>query len=99
MATVLNKDGVSAIIDPHIPTPSQATSGPYTLTQAVTPSDTVDLPFVAYAFQIGTGGTISVMDLDGLITQWTVASGNTLHARGKRVMATGTGALLIVAMA
>ena len=61
--------------------------------EAVTPSDTVDLPHVSRTLYIGAagGGNISIIPRDGEVAvPHLVYDGQELRLRVRRVMATGT---------
>ena len=78
-------------------------SGSYARFYAVTPSDTVDLPFLPTAIYVGVGGTgktITFQDVDGNSVLLTgLLSGTIYPIRAARIMSTGTDATNIVAMA
>jgi len=66
---------------------------------AVTPSDTVDLPYTTKALYIGASGDVTVNMLDtGTITYTGLKAGTTYPLRVTRVLATGTTATAIVAL-
>lgn len=62
---------------------------------AVTPSDTVDLPFVSRAIYVGTAGNLRVLTLEGDDVTYANIAG-TKVIRVKRVYATGTTAADII---
>ena len=62
----------------------------------VSPSDSVDLPFVSRALHIGTAGNVRVLTLGGQDVTYTGLSG-TKVLRVSRVFATGTTAGNIIA--
>jgi len=64
----------------------------------VTPSDTAtfDPPF--RRLHVGTGGTVTVIALDGSSAQYTAATGSYLEIAGMQVKSTGTAASNIVAI-
>jgi hypothetical protein len=59
---------------------------------AVTKSDTVDLPFVSRALQIGTGGDIKMTFADGSIDTWYNVPAGICPVQVRRVWSTGTSA-------
>ena len=63
---------------------------------SVTPSDTVDLPYVSRALHIGTGGDLRVLTRDGQDVTYRNLSGLKI-LRVARVFATGTTAADIIA--
>lgn len=73
--------------------------GPAQRHAAVTTSDTVDLPEVARALYVGTGGDIVVVTRDGVaVTYKNFPSGGYLSTNVRRVNATTTTATDIVAL-
>lgn len=66
----------------------------------VTPSDSNDLPKLPTSgIYIGTGGTLTVDDMDGNSVQFkNLANGQILPIKVRRVRATGTAALDIIAL-
>ncbi len=70
--------------------------GPARSHAAVTPSDTVDLPFLASALRIGSAGTVQVT-VDDVSLQYTCVAGEVLNVCATRVWATGTTATGIIA--
>jgi len=68
--------------------------------RAVTPHDTDELPFVAKALYIGTGGNVAIIaqEDDTAVTMTNVAAGSIVPVRAKIVLATGTTASGIVAL-
>lgn len=56
----------------------------------VTPNDSTDLTVTCDAIYIGTAGTITVHNHDGVPVPFPVAAGQTLNVKTKRIMATGT---------
>ena len=68
---------------------------------AVTPNDATDISEVSRGIWVGAGGDLSVVFVDGgaPIVLSAVASGTLLPVRVSRVMATGTTASAIVALA
>jgi hypothetical protein len=73
-------------------------SGPVTDILAVTPSNTSDLPRVALALYVETGGSLSIITEAGSTRQVTVADFSILPVGVRRVNATGTSASGIHAM-
>lgn len=66
--------------------------------QNVTPSNTVDLPFIANGLYIGGAGNLTfVNEDDTTVAAFAVTAGTKLDTRIKRVLATGTTATSIVA--
>jgi lysophospholipase L1-like esterase len=65
---------------------------------AITPSDTVQLPFVTRSIYVGVGGNVTVKLLGSstAVTYVSVATGTTLNIRAVEVMATGTTASSLV---
>lgn len=75
-------------------------SGPASSGFPVTPNDGADLAETTRALYIGTGGTLAVRMLSGATLTFTgVAAGSLLPVRVVRVLATGTTAGAIVALA
>jgi len=68
---------------------------------AVTPNDSVDLTIIPKALYVGGGGTVVLRGVNsGADTTFTnVAAGSTLMVRPRRVLATGTTATGIIALA
>lgn len=98
MATVANKAGYSGMSGAEQPMRSPTSLlGPANTTNAVVPSDTVNLPFTASDLQVGVGGTITLVKPDGTTQAYTAASGEHLAVRFIRVNATGTTATNMVA--
>ena len=65
---------------------------------SVTPSDSVDLPFLATCFWVGSAGSIALLNKAGTsVVFGSVPAGAFFIARSTRVMATGTTATGIVA--
>ena len=66
---------------------------------AVTPSDTVDLPFATRSLYIGGAGDLTVMPVRGSapVLYKAVPVGTRLNISVTRIYATGTGATYIVA--
>ena len=87
------------VADPFAGVVGAGLNVPYTNDAAVTPSDTVDLPFVSRAILPGTAGALKVQ-LQGAAgpVVLTVAAGVVLPVRATRVYATGTTATGIVAL-
>lgn len=71
--------------------------GPALRTQAITPSDTVDLPYVARRIYVGTGGDVVTVDTEGnTITHKNVPSGSYIgDAYFTRVKAVSTAADMV----
>lgn len=69
-------------------------TGPSTGAFAVTPSDTVNLPFLPRFVYCGTAGVIQIVPQDNLLTMvavpYTVVAGALLMIRAVRILATGT---------
>lgn len=65
-------------------------SGPATDLVPVTPSDSTDLPVVAVALLIETGGQVRFISQAGHIRTVTLAEGAILPVGIRRVLATGT---------
>tara|TARA_R110000787_G_scaffold99975_1_gene204778 strand:- start:186 stop:446 length:261 start_codon:yes stop_codon:yes gene_type:complete len=65
---------------------------------AVTPSDSVDLAFIARSLFIGVAGTVSVITKEGTTVSFTLPAGFILPLEVSRVRATGTTATGIVAL-
>jgi hypothetical protein len=61
----------------------------------VTKSDTVDLPFVSRALQIGTGGNIKMTFADGSIDTWYNVQAGIVPVQVRRVWSTDTTAAQI----
>ena len=80
---------------------SQSALTPSENPYAVVPNDAADLPSVPKALYVGNGGTIVLRgkDSDVDVTFVAVPSGTQLQVRAKRIMATGTTASNIVALA
>lgn len=70
--------------------------GPARSHAAVTPSDTVDLPFLARALRIGGAGNVAVT-VDEVTLTYTCTAGEVLNVCASRVLATGTTATGIIA--
>ncbi len=68
---------------------------------AVTPNDAADLPSIPKALYVGNGGNIVLRgkDSDAPVTFIAVPAGTQLQVRARRIMATGTTASNIVALA
>lgn len=68
--------------------------------QAITPSDTVDLPYTTRALYVGTGGNISVYPANSTtsVVLANVGTGTVLPVAVSRVLAAGTTASNIVAL-
>ncbi len=79
-------------------TRSLSTSGPATDAQPVTPDDAADLPMVAIALYVETGGTIVVDTVAGQTRTIGVADFSVLPLGVRRVRATGTTATGVHAM-
>ena len=82
-----------------MPTPIfQDVGGSAKIFSAVTPSDTVDLPFTTVGLRIAGAGTVTVRDASGNSTTFTgVLAGETLPIAAVRVLYTGTTATGIIA--
>lgn len=66
---------------------------------AVSPSDTVDLEYIARSLFVGTGGDVTVITAGGQTVTFTnVPDGCLLPVRASRVKSTGTDATDIVAL-
>ncbi|WP_061933413.1 hypothetical protein [Aureimonas sp. AU22] len=86
--------------DPYLNAATTA-AGPANRVFAVSPSDSVDLPFVTTGIYVGLGGDIAVQDRvsgDTVVFR-NVGDGAGLPIRVARVLATGTTAGHIVGMA
>jgi hypothetical protein len=66
--------------------------------EAVTPSDTVDLPNVSRALNVATAGQLRLTTVGGTTQSVYVAAGMAFPVRARRVWQTGTTATGIVAM-
>jgi hypothetical protein len=67
--------------------------------RAITPSDSVDLPFRCRGIYCGGAGVVALLAKDGTTSvPFTVTAGMVLMARTTRVMLTGTTATLLVAL-
>lgn len=73
-------------------------AGPATDILPVTPSDTTDLPFVASALYVESGGTVSIVTVRGQTRTVTVGDLSLLPVGVVRVRATGTNATGIHAL-
>lgn len=73
-------------------------AGPATDIIPVTPDDTTDLPDVAIALYVETGGNLAVLTARGGSRSLTVADNSILPVGIRRVNATGTTAMGIHAM-
>jgi hypothetical protein len=73
---------------------------PLTNSFAITPSDTLELPFVTRAVYVGGTGDITLRLAGGTASQLikAVPVGTVLPLRVRQVFATGTGATLIIGM-
>lgn len=71
---------------------------PATLLQAVTPSDSDDLPTVSRALNVATAGQVRVTTVGGTTETIFLAAGIAFPVRAARVWATGTTATGIVAL-
>lgn len=72
---------------------------PYNRFYAVTPSDTVDLPWgPCEGIFIGGNGTLQVVAQDGTVTEFDHTKGVVLPVKAIRVNATNTSATKIVAL-
>lgn len=94
MAIVKDLGRPESIIDLPI---SEKITNNSRVANAVTPSDTADLPLVYRHFVIGVGGTITFMRWDGTLVPYTAIAGQKISLLARRVMATGTAATNIVA--
>jgi len=65
-------------------------NGPATDLMPVTPSDTTDLPKVALALYVQTGGSLSFITQTGQVRTVTVTDFSILPVGTRRVQATGT---------
>lgn len=66
---------------------------------ALTPSDTLDVPRAVRAIYVGSGGDLSVEDVDGTVTLFdNVAESTVLPIKPVKVMATSTTASSIVGL-
>ena len=79
------------------PEPADFT-GPPTVHEAVTPSDTVNLAQVCRAIYVGVGGTVTCVKLDDTTIQYVGVAGGYILGMFKRVNATGTAATNLVAV-
>src|SRR4051794_3645169 len=78
------------LIDPSNGAAVGAT-GPFANIAAITPSDSVNLPFTSRGLWIGGGGSVSVVTLGGqTVTFAAVPAGFVLPVQVQRVNATGT---------
>ncbi len=77
---------------------SASLQGPATDIQAVTPSDTDDLPMIAIALYVETGGTVSFVTASGHARQVAVPDFTILPVGVRKVDATGTTATGIHAL-
>lgn len=85
-----------------------AIAGNYTYAQAITKSDTVDVPQVGAnvqgsvpvfdAIYVGGAGIVVVVLIDGTTVQMTAVAGQILPIRGRRVNSATTTATLMVAL-
>lgn len=66
--------------------------------QAVTPSDSADLPFMTRGLYVGGEGNVSVVMRGGQTASFVAGTGAILPIRVARVRATGTSATDIVAL-
>jgi hypothetical protein len=67
------------------------------VTFAITPSDTVDLPYDTRLIYIGGAGAVTVIDTKGNSRVYTaLALGNWHRISARRVMSTGTTATLLL---
>lgn len=66
--------------------------------QAITPSDTADLPTFSRALNVSTTGQVRVTTVSGTTQSVFVAAGVAFPVRARRIWATGTTATGIVAM-
>ena len=57
---------------------------------AIVPSDTVDLAIIPRALFCQAAGTVVIRDADGTDLPYTLAQGQILPFRGRRILATGT---------
>lgn len=71
---------------------------PATRLQAVTPSDSADLPAACRALNVATTGTVQLTTVAGDTETVYVAAGIAFPVRARRIWATGTTATGIVAM-
>lgn len=62
---------------------------------AITPSDTIDLPFRPRALRVQTGGTLVLRDVNGTEISYMVTAGEIIPFRPMRVKATGTTATVV----
>lgn len=77
---------------------SASLSGPATDIVPVTPNDAADLPDIAIALYVETGGTLSLVTVSGGERQLAVADHSILPVGVRRVRADGTTALGIHAL-
>jgi hypothetical protein len=73
--------------------------GPGASFRAVTPSDTVPLPYASKALYIGGTGSVSIIGVEdtAAVTFAGVPAGTVLRVRAKQVMQTNTSATSIIA--
>lgn len=65
----------------------------------ITPSDSNDLPSIVSGIYVGGTGALRVLTLDGKdVTFAAVPAGTTIPLQVKRVLASGTGATLLVGL-
>lgn len=94
MAIVANRAG-SAPIDRPMISPNR--EGTPAVTFAITPSDTVDLPYDTRLIYVGGAGNITVIDPKGNSRLYTApAVGNWHRISARRVMSTGTTATVML---
>jgi hypothetical protein len=79
--------------------PTDDGRGPFSNGQAVTQSDTTDMPNVCLALYVGSAGSLAINLPSGSpLTFAAVPAGTTIPVRASRVLATGTSAGSIVAL-
>jgi hypothetical protein len=71
---------------------------PYNLAVPIVPSDTVDLQRPTDAIHAGAGGTVAVVLTNDVVVPFTLAAGQVLPIKAKRVNAAGTAATLLVGL-
>ena len=66
---------------------------------AVTPSNTVDLPWLSHSVWVGGAGNVAAVMQDGVVATFTgVAAGEVLPIMAKRINSSGTTATSLVAL-
>ena len=76
------------------------TAGPASFGFAITPSDTVDLPYAVKAIYIGTTGNVVAIfqDSESQVTLKSLQGGSLYPFQLKRILATGTSATDIIGL-